>query len=214
VAEFDATTMGFGLTPTIGVAGGFFALDMNFSWSDVTNLDEPAFAFVLGPRFGKSFKLKKPNSAITFWVGGFRLQLNSSTSGSIPISDLVGDTDDLQAQVDQGIENVTERQMAVDDWWNGLSETEQNNPIYEARYETANRALDRAGEILYSIDAALNDGNSATVQYSLDKRPKDPWNFVVGTQYQLNRNLQARLEYGFLGSRSQIITGVQYRFGF
>ncbi len=214
VAEFDATTMGFGLTPTIGVAGGFFALDMNFTWSDVSNLDEPAFAFVLGPRFGKSFKFKNPNRNITFWVGGFRLKLNSSTSGSIAISDLIDDPAGLQDQVDQGIENVSERQMAVDDWWNGLSEAEQNNPINEARYETANRALDRAGEVLSTIDAALNDENSATVQYSLDKRPKDPWNFVVGTQYQLNRHLQARFEYGFLGSRSQIITGVQYRFGF
>src|SRR6188768_1096409 len=57
--EFTATTYGFGLTPTIGVGGGFLALDMNMTWTDVPQLDEPAFAFVFGPRLGKSFKLKK-----------------------------------------------------------------------------------------------------------------------------------------------------------
>src|SRR5882724_8178534 len=34
-ANFDATTYGFGLTPTIGVAGFFLAIDMNFSWTDI-----------------------------------------------------------------------------------------------------------------------------------------------------------------------------------
>src|SRR5678816_2739040 len=33
-AEFDATSYGFGITPTIGVGGGWLALDMNFTWSD------------------------------------------------------------------------------------------------------------------------------------------------------------------------------------
>jgi long-subunit fatty acid transport protein len=63
------------------------------------------------------------------------------------------------------------------------------------------------------MDEALNDEQQATVQYSLDKRPKDLWNFVVGSQYQYNKHWMVRVEYGFLGSRSQLITGLQYRFG-
>src|SRR4051812_27630855 len=51
-ANFDATTLGFGLTPTIGIGGFFFALDMNFSWSDISELDEPAYTVVIGPRLG------------------------------------------------------------------------------------------------------------------------------------------------------------------
>ena len=38
VAEFKATGLGFGMTPTIGVGGGFLALDMNMSWTDVSAL--------------------------------------------------------------------------------------------------------------------------------------------------------------------------------
>ncbi|HRI59821.1 MAG TPA: hypothetical protein PK228_08860, partial [Saprospiraceae bacterium] len=58
--DFKATTMGFGITPTLGVGGGFLALDLNMSWTDVPQLQKPARTFVFGPRFGKNFKLKKP----------------------------------------------------------------------------------------------------------------------------------------------------------
>lgn len=121
--------------------------------------------------------------------------------------------DDLQVRVDNGITKVGDAQTQVDSWWNGLSGLEQNNPVNKAKYETANRALEAAGTFLNSMDEALNDQNVASVQYSLDKRPKDMWNFVLGTQYQHNKHWMVRFEYGFMGSRTQIITGIQYRFG-
>jgi len=211
-ANFQATSLGFGLTPTIGVGGGWMALDMNFTWNDIAELDKPAFAFIFGPRFGKSFKLKKPDSNIALWVGGFRLRLNSGTTGSLSFDELF-DTSGLQTKVDNGIQSVADKQVAVDGWWNGLTSTEQKNPVNIAKFETANRALERAGEFLNSMDQALNDEKSASVQYSLDKRPKDMWNFVVGSQYQYSKHWMARLEVGILGSRQQVIAGIQYRFG-
>lgn len=54
--DFNATSFGLGMTPTIGISGGFMALDMNMTWTDIPQLEKPAFAFVFGPRFGKSFK--------------------------------------------------------------------------------------------------------------------------------------------------------------
>ena len=121
--------------------------------------------------------------------------------------------DGLQVKVDEGMENVANKQEAVDEWWAGLTPTEQRNPVNVARYETANRVLDSAGNLLNSIDGALNDDQTATVQYSLEKRPKNMWNFVLGTQYQINKHYMLRAEFGFLGSRSQFIGGLQYRFG-
>jgi hypothetical protein len=47
----------------------------------------------------------------------------------------------------------------------------------------------------------------------MDKRPADKWNFIIGSQYQLNRHWMARGEFGFLGSRTQVTAGIQYRFG-
>ena len=213
LAEFKATGVGFGMTPTLGVAGGWLALDMNVTWQSISALEKPVFTFVFGPRLGKSFKFKnKPQSNIAFWAGGFRLHLKSETSGSLPLSEVIP-VDDLQEKVDAGMAKVAETEEAVDTWWAGLTPVEQKNPINAARYETANRVLETAGNTLNTIDGALNDDQTATVQYSLNKRPKDMWNFVVGTQYQINKHFMMRAEFGFLASRTQFIGGLQYRFG-
>jgi hypothetical protein len=212
-ANFEATTMGFGLTPTIGVGGGWLALDMNFSWSDIPELAEPAFASVIGPRLGKSFKFKNPGQNIAIWVGGFRLQINSGTSGSVQLNEIFADSD-LQGKVDNGLAKVEDSRVQVDSWWSGLTSVEQKNPGNIAKYETANRAISAAGEFLTGIDQSLNDEQHSSVQYSLDKSQKNLWNFIVGSQYQHNKHIMLRAEFGFLGSRKQLITGIQYRFGF
>ncbi len=211
--DFKATTFGFGLTPTIGVAGGFLALDMNVAWTDVPQLAKPAMSFVFGPRMGKSFKLKKPQQNIAFWVGGFRVHLNSETSGSIALSEVMP-PGELDSKIEAGYEKVASAQQKVDSWWAGLSQQQQNNPINQAKYAKANSALDRASEILVNAEDAANNIGTSTVQYSMDKRPKDMWNIVIGSQFQLNKHLMLRLEYGgFVGSRTQVMTGLQYRFG-
>ena len=210
--DFQATTFGIGMTPTIGVGGGFLALDLNVTRSDVPQLSRPTRTFVFGPRMGKNFKLAKPERSIAVWVGGFRVHLNSETDGSVNFSDII-DTDALQPKIDEGFEKVGGAQVKVDTWWEGLSPLDQKNPVNIAKYNAANATLTRASEILVAADAALNDDQSASVQYSMDKRPADMWNFIVGSQYQINKHIMFRFEYGFLGSRQQFMGGLQYRFG-
>jgi hypothetical protein len=210
-ANFDATTFGFGLTPTVGVGGFFLALDANFSWSDITELEKPAFAFVFGPRLGKNFKFSHPERSLALWVGGFRVQLNTGTSGSLNTSDLFP-VEEWGNKIDTGYIKVAESQKKVDDWWNKLSPPEQKNPINIAKHEAANAALEKAGSILNAASQAVTNAGSSTVQYSLDKKPKNMWNFIIGSQFQVNRSLQIRAEVGFLGSRTQFIGGLQYRF--
>ena len=211
-ANFDATAFGLGITPTMGIGGGWMALDMNVTWSDVSALEKPVFSFVFGPRFGKTFKFKHPERNIAVWAGGFRVHLSAETNGSLNLSDVMP-VDDLQGKVDEGMMKVEDAAGQVDEWWNGLSDLEQRNPVNSAKYETANRVLERTGNALNTIDGALNDEESATVQYSLTKYPKDKWNFIMGAQFQLNKHFMLRAEYGFLGSRQQFMTGLQYRFG-
>jgi len=210
-AKFDAVSAGFGMTPTIGVGGGWMALDMNVVWTDVSALDKPVFTFVFGPRLGKSFKFKKERN-LAVWAGGFRVKFSSATTGSLLLSEVLP-VDDLQPKVDAGLTRVAEGQVKVDGWWNGLTPPEQKNPANIAKHETADRALQKAGDLFNSMDAALNDDQSASVQYSLNKSLKDMWNFVLGSQYQINKHFMIRAEYGFLGSRQQFMTGLQYRFG-
>jgi hypothetical protein len=211
-ANFEATSVGIGATPTIGIGGGFLALDLNYTWTDVSALDKPVKTFIFGPRLGKNFKLKKPEKTVAFWVGAFRLHLSSSTAGSLALSEVLP-TDQLQAKIDQGIQKVGEADTKVETWWAGLTPVEQKNPVNIAKYNGANLAIDKASEILAAADAAVGSGSSATVEYSLEKRPKDMWNFIVGSQFQFNKHWMIRGEYGFLGSRQQFIGGLQYRFG-
>lgn len=211
-ANFNATTFGFGLTPTIGVGGGWIAVDMNFSWSDIPELKDPAFASVLGPRMGKSFKFRRPDQNIAVWVGGFRLHINTGTNGSIQLNEIFP-MEGLQQKVDNGQARVEDSRQQVDTWWANLTPAEQKNPVNIAKHETANRALDAAGRFINGLDQALNDEQYASVQYSLDKRQKNMWNFIVGSQYQYNKHWMLRLEIGFFGSRQQLLGGLQYRFG-
>ncbi|MDR6845217.1 hypothetical protein [Flavobacterium granuli] len=211
-AEFNATTFGFGMTPTIGIGGGWLALDMNVAWTDIDALEKPAMSFIFGPRLGKTFKFNKPESNIAVWAGAFRVHLKSGTNGSLALSDVLP-LDGAQAKVDDAIIKVNDKQTQVDAWWSGLPPKEQANPANKAKYETANRALEGAGNLLAGIDGALSTAETSTVQYSLEKAPKDMWNFILGTQYQFNRHFMLRAECGFLGSRTQFMTSFQYRFG-
>lgn len=211
-ANFNAVTAGFGMTPTIGIGGGWLALDMNVAWTDVDALDKPAFTFVFGPRLGKTFKFNKTDSNIAFWAGAFRVKLTSDTRGNLPLSDVIP-LDNAQAKIDNGLAKVSENQIAVDNWWAGLSPVEQANPVNKAKYNTANNALETAGNLLNAMDGALSTAESSTVQYSLDKTPKNMWNFLLGGQYQYNKHLMFRAECGFLGTRTQVLAGIQYRFG-
>ncbi|MFD1605648.1 hypothetical protein ACFSJW_03530 [Flavobacterium artemisiae] len=212
-ASFNATTFGLGMTPTIGIGGGWFALDMNMSWTDISSLDKPAFSYIFGPRLGKTFKpFRDKNQNIAVWVGGFRVHISGDTNGNLPLSDFI-DLANAQQKVDDGLTKVDENQTKVDDWWAGLTPAEQRNPSNVVKHNTANRALESAGNILATLDGALSTASSSSVQYALQKRPKDMWNFIIGSQYQLNPHLMFRVEGGFLGSRTQILGGLQYRFG-
>jgi hypothetical protein len=212
LVEFNTSTYGLGFTPTIGIGGGFLALDMNVAWTDVPQLDKPAQSFIFGPRLGKNFKLKKPEKTIAVWTGAFRVHLSSETNGSIALSEVLPE-DELGTKVDEGIAKVGNAQQQVNAWWASLSSGQQQNPVNKAKYNAANRALGTAGEILAAADNALGTISTSTVQYSMDKRPKDAWNFIIGSQFQLNKHWMVRGEVGFLASRTQVIAGLQYRFG-
>ena len=210
-ANFDGTTFGFGLTPTAGIRGFFLALDMNFSWTDIDALEKPAFAFVFGPRFGKNITLKKPDRNIAMWIGGFRVNIGSATNGSINAADLFP-TSEWQDKVNVGYQKLQESQTKVDAWWSGLSSVEQKNPANIAKHEAANRALTTFGNVLDGASQVVDNAGNASVQYSLSKRQKQMWNLILGSQYQINKSLQIRAEVGFLGTRTQFIGGLQYRF--
>lgn len=211
--EFNTTTFGFGLTPTVGVMGCFLALDMNVAWTDVPQLNKPARSFIFGPRLGKSFNINRQKErAFAVWCGGFRVNIQSGTKGSLPLNEAL-DVDGMQAKVDNAEVKINETQQGIDTWWDDLGTAGQKNPVNIAKHNAANSALETAGNVVAGFDQAASTLSTSTVQYSMDKRPADKWNFIVGGQFQINKHWMLRGEYGFLASRQQFILGMQFRFG-
>jgi hypothetical protein len=211
-ANFNATSLGFGLTPTIGVGGGWFALDMNFTWTDIPELEKPNYSFVFGPRLGKSFQLKKPEQNIAVWVGGFRVKFGDDPiNGAILLSEVLPEDGNLQGKIDTGLEKVEVKSQEVDDWYNSLSPPQQI--VNAPKYAAATKALGAANTLLTELSYAVDNTRNSTINYSLNKQLQDKWNFIVGSQFQLNKHWMLRAEAGFLKSRTQVLTGLQYRFG-
>jgi hypothetical protein len=52
---------------------------------------------------------------------------------------------------------------------------------------------------------------TTTVEYSLEKKPKDIWNMIAGAQFALDRNWMLRVEAGFLTSRTSLMLATEYR---
>ena len=210
-AEFNGTTTGFGIMPQIGVAGAWIAFDMNFTWTDIDALSKPVYGFIFDPRIGKAFKWKK-QQAFAVWVGGFRIHLESGTDGNIELSELFS-TDEINSKLNETQSAIDAHQQDVETWWNSLTPPQQNNPVNIAKYETANRVLETASNAVSGLSDAATHVSTSTVQYSLDKKQKSLWNFIVGAQYQLNKHFMARVEGGFVSSRNTFLLGLQYRFG-
>jgi len=209
--DFNTTTTGFGITPTAGFLGGWIAFDMNFTWTDVDAQEKPVFAFVFDPRIGKTFDLAKPNRNISFWVGAFRLKVNRDTRGSLPLGEVLPIAEWGQ-KVSTGQERVGAAQVELDTWWEDLSPVDQRNPVNIAKREGNQKKLDLASNFLNAAENAVNTADSSSLQYTLDKKQKSMWNFVVGSQFQLNKSWMIRAEYGHASGRDQVFCGLQYRF--
>ena len=206
-------TLGFGLTPAASVWGGWIALDMNFTWTDVETLDNRVFSFVFDPRIGKTFNLKKKDRKISVWVGAFRLHINRETGGNIAFNEVM-DADQWYEKINIGEQKVGEAQIDLDDWWASLTPIEQQNPVNIAKKESNQKKLDIAGVVLVGAESAIGRVDNSTVFYNINKRPASMWNYTLGSEFQVNKNWMVRMEVGGLSNRKHILASFQYRFGF
>ena len=68
------------------------------------------------------------------------------------------------------------------------------------------------GDVRDVIEELIQTEVATSVQYALNKQPKDIWNMIAGAQFALNRNWYFRSEVGFLGSRTSLLVGTEYKF--
>jgi hypothetical protein len=184
--------VGLGSTIAFGIRGFFASLDGSYIWNFQNLLSKPAKVLTVGLRTGPVIRFKKHKEMnIVPWVGVLFTNLNNETVGSISVSEVFpgagSEIDEVQGQLDT--------------WYGSLSPPQQK--LYENLYNNISEGLTNISE---------NAGNS-TIQYSMQKTIEQPYNMIIGGQWQINQRYQVRAEAQFLGDRTAGLLSFNYRFG-
>jgi len=78
-----------------------------------------------------------------------------------------------------------------------------------ATYQKAE--VDLEGKITFDTPGGP-DGDTTTIDFKINQRNKDRWNYLLGFNWDFNKSWSLNAEAGFLGSRDNLIAGVTYRF--
>lgn len=190
VVEQNLSSNGFGATVGGGVGPVWLALDGNITWNKPELLDKAVVVKTFGARLGHNFiHSSKPYRNFGIWIGAMNVSLGADTVGAIKLADAL--PQETWDRADQIVANY-------EDWY--------DNTATIAQKVIADQTL---GPLVDAIGAA--DG-SAVIRYGLDKRPKQQWNGIIGSQFQLNKNWIIRTEGGVLGDRKSILVSVNWRF--
>ena len=188
VAHNKGTLAGFGVMLAGGLGPLFISYEYNGTWNFTERLFNSTYTSLNGIRIGHQFKNhKRPQSSWTIWTGVESMSLSKNSRGSVNLNDLTGiSQEDKQNASGQ-----------LDAWYNELPRPEQIllEPIYD------------------KMSSWLNDGEDAVLYYDFDKKVKQQWNMLLGTQYQFNKNWMLTFESSFIGSRWRTVLSGVYRFG-
>jgi len=185
-ATSGAFVVSLGATAQFGWKGFFVVADFNGSVADVDRISDLMGSNLLSFRGGYNYKLGRPGQSFSFWLGTSGQVIGLETNGSVKLADVIPPPS--QATID----GINAR----------CAEFRPNDPRGQA-------CQDIAGKLQAWRDGAEP---AASVQYSLNKKPKDVWNMVAGAQFALNRSWYFRVEVGFLGSRTSFLAGTEYKF--
>jgi len=190
--EVSGTYIGFGGMLAGALGPLFISLDVNRTYNFNPRLEDPAKVTIGGFRTGPVFRFKNNSDMnITLWAGVMYSHFNGETTGSIPALELAPNAP----------ERINELQGDLDNWYNGLTPLEQR--LFEDIYN-------RLGNGLTELEAGIEDGYIA---YSFNKSIDNPWNMLMGAQWQINYRWQLRTEAQFLGDRTAGLFSLNYRFG-
>ncbi len=154
-------------------------------------LKDPVRAKIFSVRLGHTvISRKHPERNIAFWIGGMRQRLDLESSGEIALNEALPSS--FWDRKDLFVSDYNE-------WYGSLSPGDEY-------YRAATLVLN---PIVENIDE--KDG-SGMVRYSINKAPKQEWNFLIGAQYQYSKRWMFRTEWGVLGNRYSALLSLNYRF--
>jgi hypothetical protein len=179
--DFNGNYYGVGMNAAIGFKQNWLSFDINWTWTSLDKLNEPVQGRVFGIRYGRTFKLDQ-EKRLSIWVGTMNQALLNTTSGSISLDEVITE-DDLEQ-----LEGYQDQE-----WYQGM------NPAQQAVVD----------KIVWALETGVESGT--TINYSLDKQPSHKWNMLIGSQFQLNKRWQFRLEAGII-NRFSLLLNANYRF--
>lgn len=189
-ANFNGSTFGLGTTLAGGYHGWITIIDLNHTWTSLSNIQGSVQATNFAPRLGMSFPFKSdPAQSLAVWVGAQGIFINRTTEGSVNLDDLhsTASKPDLESIVNGSAS-----------WYQQLTPAQQI-----VVKQIAQKILDKINGII---------SNGVIINYSLKKRPQSDWSMSAGAQYQINHHWQVRSEVGFLGGRESLLISGNYRF--
>jgi hypothetical protein len=188
VADSTAVVVAVGATFQMGYKGFFGVADFNYALADVDRLADLMGSNLLSFRLGYSHKLAKPGRSVALWAGTAGQVIDVQTRGTVALAEVVPPPTNEQAAAFQ---------QRCDDLLNA-------NPVKPACQQIASALTSWS-------PAGGGQAPTTTVEYSLEKRPKDVWNMIAGAQYALDRNWMLRGEVGFLSTRTSVMLATEYR---
>jgi hypothetical protein len=177
------TYVGTGITGAMGIKQFFLSADVNWTWTKLEKLEKAVNGRIFGLRFGKNFKLSG-TKRMAFWVGTMKVSIASETVGSINLSEAI--PPETVDRIRDALETVED-----EDWYQNLG------PVQK-------------GIVDQIVDRLLSGGGDLKINYSIDKSIADPWNMLVGANFDFNKRWTVRSEAGFIG-RNSILLSVVYR---
>ena len=190
--EVAGTYFGYGIMAAGGVGPFFISADLNRTINYNPRLDDPAKVLIHGLRTGPVIRFRnRPEMNVSFWSGYMLSYFNGDTDGSIDAIDIAPDAPG----------RIDEMRGDLNNWYDALPPLQQT--LYENLYN-------RLGDGLSNLRDGIENGY---IRYSFNKSIENPWNLLLGAQWQINHRWQLRAEAQVLGDRTAGLFSVNYRFG-
>lgn len=173
---------GTGLTGAFGIKRFFVSADQNWTWTKLEKLDKAVQGQVLSFRLGRTLKLG-PQKRLAFWVGAMRQKIASETQGSIALADAI--PPETVDQIRDALETLDD-----EEWYQDLG------PVQKVLVDQI------ADHLLHGT------GGDLTVNYRINKSISDPWNMLLGSNFDVSKRWTVRAEVGFLGRTSVLVNAV------
>ncbi len=209
--SFDALAYGLGTTLSYGYKGYFLSMDGNWSWTSSDLLTRDVGVLTLSGRLGKNWQLPR-EQAIAFYVGFMYRNFiaDGPNQGSVTLREaLPGVEGKILTTVDN---KITSNKVTIDE----IKAIPSGDRTPEEKEKLRKAQLGNA--VLVPLYDRL-DSNSemiwnSPINYMIEKELEQPYTFQFGFNFQLNKKLMVRGEYGINGAQHFLLTGIQMRFGY